>query len=158
MAQVVRNTKPHDDVVIYGPDEYNLSIGPASYPICSTDHLPKAWGNNASDTKVIIKKVLLICTQAPPATPDATYNNILNVGSYASPSLYTTITIPAGVNIGDVIEVDQDDFDGSGSRVIGISSIWGRSSGGASGTGLFRMGLVLSYDYTDWNGFVETVG
>jgi len=130
------------------PVEFDLSAALTSAPAIVTSILPEMWGRNTPTSKLVIKNVTLVYTEAT----NTTEANIIQIGSAATPGLYTTITTPTGKAIGDETSLDQADFTVE-PRVLSDLPVWVTCVGTGGGTGMVRVFLTVTQNYSEWVGF-----
>lgn len=149
--------KPEVDFQVWLSDEIDLSAGASETPVYSTANLSKIWSNSVGTTRILVKELLIMYTEATPGVTDATYDNIIQIGTDTSDVAVTLFTIPPSKSIGDVDIFDQADFTAN-ARIFATNWIQIKSAGGASGAGKVRIGLTLSQDYTQWFDFDPAAG
>jgi hypothetical protein len=138
---------------VWCPHEFDISASAVSVPFFAVSNLRPIWGNRQTTTKIVIKEVLVAYTEAT----DASNAGQVRVGNDANATQYNSYTTPSGKSIGDVDVIDQADFD-VGPLVVDPAKWLQVRGGGGTGTGQYRVGLTLTYDYTDYYDFDEATG
>ena len=154
-------TPPGPDIEIWCPEEFDLSGGAVTVPVFSTKGLPQAWGNSPlliGSVVGIVKQIMVVYTEATAGT-DATYDDIILVGTDTNAVAFHSYTIPASQAIDVTGIILQADFSGDG-RLFdfptnAVSSLKIATTGGASGAGKVRVGVLFTQDGSQWSSFVE---
>lgn len=140
------------DFQIHCPQQMDLSSGVITTPVyISKDQIP-CYGNINENVVLIVKEMHIMYIEATPGTTDATYDFLISLGTNTSPSAMHDYTIPAGRSAGDVDIISQDDFSAE-SRLFksgGVNWMQVRLNGGASGSGIVRVSLLVSQHYSEW--------
>jgi len=153
MMTTLQQLKEPADFVAMCPYEFDLSGAAINVPFWPIQAYPLAFGNAHPSTILVVKKIIVIYTEATPGSTDATYDNIIQVGHEDNSIAVHTYTIPASKAIGDADIIDQADFNAEPRLYNTQESIQIRSGGSASGTGQVRVGLLLSNDYRQWTDY-----
>jgi hypothetical protein len=142
-----RFVRPLQKELFMCPVELNLTASSGAVIFLPVDGLPTAWAATNPEIVAVITRFVIVYTEA--CNGVGTGSN-LRVGYNGNDDGYISYN-NAVQALGDVVNIVQPY--GGEERVFGISHkyIDVRCMGtGAQTTGKVRVGVELSYDYTDW--------
>ena len=117
--------------------------------IPSLDDGGPAWGATAESRSGVITKILVLYT----GNTDAGAASGLRIGNTASLNAHTSnIPTVSGKAAGDLDSFDQSTFDAE-PRIFSTEGYTTIGFRGTGGSGSLKVGVVVSYDYTEWAGF-----
>ena len=144
--------RPPEAIQVWSPEEYDLSGGVIVTPIWDISSLPASWGNRLSggNTVLIIKKIIVLYTEATSA--DTPVSSGLRIGTNVNLNAVHGFNSEINKNVGDTLIIDQADFNAEARIDSAVNWVQIRSSGGKTGAGTVRIGLIISQDYSEWFG------
>lgn len=145
MAFKNTRNRPQNTVTVWTPETAITQGADVTYTVFESESLPVAWGAVSDTPRYVIDKIIINYIGA---TDTARTSNI-QVGNTASLLAHSTFSTPSGKADGDIDILAQAAFDGEPRAYLSEGQTRIRIKSG-SGSGSVVIGLVISFDYTDW--------